>query len=329
MKTQVNLDFLMKFFISVVAVILIILSLYYFGSDFANYLGASFTLKQVGVTGGNLGKVKFNITKTTNTELTLSDCLSDCSKYFSTVKDCKGFCQLVCNGGNCELYNVSYYLFVPSTGKVQFPLDIQNYATETQALNGPFKLLPGKNYINALYLLPKNGNSKTNNAFVSYFTSLVTIKRSFKIYPTCYSIGSQCNSDSDCCSYTHVVNSASVNLDNSHLGGYINTCYKHKLKSIEIFGLFISSASESKKVTLKCVGLGGNTLKSTTLLFKNDTEYHSTITCNQYVGNILFIVGNGPKFTLSITAYKDYGVIQGVSCSNTKKVCQMNTNWCS
>lgn len=180
MRAQVNLDFLMKFFISVVAVALLILSLYYFGSQFAQFFGVDFKLKPPGVNGGNLN-FKFKINSESNSVIDNNTCVTHCNeglygKY--AASDCKSFCNSHCDAitESCVEYKYGVIIFVPSGDDVTFRYNISNEYTLTR------QVFAGENKFTLAMLLPGSDSGLTIDAKLIANYKGIEVNHSVKVY---------------------------------------------------------------------------------------------------------------------------------------------------
>ncbi len=291
MKGQVNLDFLMKFFISVVAVLLIVLSLYYFGADFAKFLGVDFKLKAPGVTGGNLDKFELKAKLVNWKELTYDTCLKTCK--ILGADSCNERCSSVCNEtGYCSLYNVSVYYFVPS--KATCPIELSLLKTAVKPILNPnVDLLPGKNTFNSYFMLPLVKNYDLNATIVSSYGGNKLSSKNITISGTCFSTDSFCEYSWECCDFLTNSSSEEFDLSDSTLSKETTLDYKIISASISADLNIPGGTKDYIKLDVDC----GNTYE---FKIKNNTYFSKSFKCNSNKIKYKVIDYQNTKFDLKV-----------------------------
>ncbi len=216
----ISIDFLMKLFFSVVAIAFIILGVYIFGQQMADYLGYQFTLKPPSVTGGNLGKYAIKVVGYSISPSDYDSCLSYCKGSNSEphlASTCSEQCNLLCKlSEGCYKLNLTAEVFGSSNFNSKIMIYIENN-TKYIPLDGIIEQLPpGESLVHLIFYLPKFEDKTCNLSVGLEGLNVNKTIGTINFLPICSQQGEKCSVDSDCCPYTHNVTSESFELTASN-----------------------------------------------------------------------------------------------------------------
>ncbi len=305
MKAQVNLDFLMKFFISTVAVLLVILSVYEFGTQMSNFFGMKFELKNPKISGGNLEKLEIEILSNTSKSLSYSECLGLCDKG----DICPDYCSFECNQTDppsCLLYNYSVRVFVPERGDGSVYLAYKNESdgkmvkyTEEKT----FMLLPGDNFLNMFFIIPKSTEKKDMNLTLSFLGGSVSTSAGKIPFLDCAMYDESCD-EKPCCKIGYKNNEWGPETLNE--GSSVSNDFGNGIIFASLDGLCKNDKSSYCVLNVSC----GDVYQI--YQFENDTEQQFGI--NFLSGDCTFKLIDGDQLNLTV----NYMQLASLQCNNGK-----------